>query len=65
MTEYILILNVGSSSIKFALYPKLEDKAAVLSGSIRDIARLPVFRVKRLVQLRFLTQLLRRTMSQS
>ena len=46
MTEYILILNVGSSSIKFALYPKLEDKAAVLSGSIRDIARLPVFRVK-------------------
>ena len=46
MTETILVLNVGSSSIKFAVYPADEDAGPVLAGTIDGIGRSPKLRMK-------------------
>ncbi len=43
MTEAILILNAGSSSLKFALYPVTDDFPALLRGKITGIGSAPVF----------------------
>lgn len=44
MTEIILVLNVGSSSIKFAAYPRDEiTRAPLLRGKIAGIGNRPVF----------------------
>ena len=42
MTEVILVLNVGSSSIKFAIYPAAEDDSPpILRGKISGIGTGP------------------------
>ena len=46
MTDHILVLNVGSSSIKFAAYRAAEDGPPTLSGSITGVGRAPVMKVK-------------------
>ena len=43
MTDVILILNAGSSSIKFAVYPLGATAAPLIRGKIADIERDPVF----------------------
>jgi acetate kinase len=44
MIEVILVLNVGSSSVKFALYPKgADDAPPILRGKIAGIGTDPVF----------------------
>jgi len=48
MTDVILTLNSGSSSIKFALFPADDPKAdAVMRGKIAGIGRRPVFEAER------------------
>jgi len=46
MTGTILVLNVGSSSIKFASYPADTDAIPVLAGSITGIGRSPKLTIK-------------------
>ena len=46
MTGTILVLNVGSSSIKFASYPADTDAEPVLAGAITGIGRSPKLAVK-------------------
>lgn len=41
MTEVILVLNVGSSSIKFALYPARETAAPLLGGQVSRVNQAP------------------------
>lgn len=44
MTEAVLVLNSGSSSIKFALYPAVRDVSRpLIKGKIAGIARAPRF----------------------
>ena len=44
MTETILVINAGSSSIKFALYPSaMVAEGALISGKIAGIGRAPAF----------------------
>lgn len=44
MTNAILVLNAGSSSLKFAVYPeKDDDKGALLRGQIAGIGTQPTF----------------------
>lgn len=43
MTDVILGLNAGSSSIKFAVYPRGTNAAPLIRGKIADIGRDPVF----------------------
>ena len=46
MTGKILVLNVGSSSIKFAVYPQCEDTDPVLAGTIDGIGQSPKLEMK-------------------
>ena len=47
MTDLILILNAGSSSIKFALYPLSQSASTpIISGKIAGIKRAPVFQAR-------------------
>ena len=46
MTGTILVLNVGSSSIKFSSYPADTDAEPVLAGAITGIGRSPKLAVK-------------------
>lgn len=47
MTDTILVLNAGSSSIKFALYPAANpDETPLISGKIEGIGRAPDFRAR-------------------
>lgn len=46
MMETILVLNVGSSSIKFAVYPAHEDADPVIAGQISGIGRSPKLTMK-------------------
>lgn len=47
MTDSILVLNAGSSSLKFAVYPNTEGApVAILRGKIAGIGTVPVFSVK-------------------
>ncbi|MEO1223762.1 MAG: acetate/propionate family kinase [Pseudomonadota bacterium] len=46
MTGTILVLNVGSSSIKFASYPADTDAAPILAGSITGIGRSPKLTIR-------------------
>lgn len=46
MTETVLVLNVGSSSIKFAAYPVSEDTDPVCAGQISGIGRSPKLTVR-------------------
>ncbi|KAA3621233.1 MAG: acetate kinase, partial [Proteobacteria bacterium] len=41
MTDAVLVLNVGSSSIKFAVYPADGDAVPVYAGQISGIGRSP------------------------
>jgi acetate kinase len=43
MTDVILVLNAGSSSIKFAIYPIEAEASAVILGKVAGIGRAPVF----------------------
>jgi acetate kinase len=44
MTDAILVLNAGSSSLKFAIYPDTKNpSAAILRGKIAGIGNRPVF----------------------
>ncbi len=44
MTDTILVINSGSSSIKFALYPAASDSAEpLIKGKIAGIGRVPAF----------------------
>ncbi|MGB3247072.1 MAG: acetate/propionate family kinase [Sulfitobacter sp.] len=43
MSDVILVLNAGSSSIKFAVYPIDADATPVIRGKIAGIGRAPVF----------------------
>lgn len=44
MTDAILVLNAGSSSLKFAVYPDTEDtSSAILRGKISGIGTNPIF----------------------
>ena len=43
MTDAILVLNAGSSSIKFALYPATGSGPPLISGKIEGIGRAPDF----------------------
>lgn len=43
MTDVILVLNAGSSSLKFAVYPITDDFPALLRGKISGIGTAPVF----------------------
>ncbi|PIL20112.1 hypothetical protein P775_10615 [Puniceibacterium antarcticum] len=44
MTDAVLVLNAGSSSLKFAVYPHAEgEPTAILRGKIAGIATCPVF----------------------
>lgn len=45
MAEVILVLNAGSSSLKFALHPARAAGPAVLRGQIEAIGRAPILRV--------------------
>lgn len=42
MTKYLLALNVGSSSVKFALYAFIPDLPLHLQGSVKNIGTQPV-----------------------
>ena len=47
MTDAILVLNAGSSSLKFAVFPDIEGSpVAILRGKIAGIGTNPVFSVK-------------------
>ena len=46
MTPVILVLNVGSSSIKFATYPAAGDEAPILRGKIAGIGTKPEFTLR-------------------
>ncbi len=47
MTDAMLVLNAGSSSLKFAVYPLMEgNAAAMLRGKIAGIGTKPVFSAK-------------------
>jgi acetate kinase len=48
MNDYLLILNAGSSSIKFCIYslPDKEDWKLVVKGQIEGIGTSPVLSVK-------------------
>lgn len=46
MTDSILVLNVGSSSIKFAVYPAHDETHPVFAGQISGIGRSPQLKMK-------------------
>ena len=46
VTRYIAVLNAGSSSIKFALYPAGQDAAAIRRGQIEGIGVAPQLTVR-------------------
>jgi len=46
MADVVLVLNAGSSSIKFAVYPLQDDSAPVCAGQISGIGRSPRLRMK-------------------
>lgn len=46
MMGTILVFNVGSSSIKFAVYPVDEHAESVLAGTISGIGRSPILTTK-------------------
>lgn len=54
MSEWLLALNVGSSSVKFAAYPLAAD-AELLRGSVFDIDRQPQLRLQRAGELSSVT----------
>lgn len=43
MTDAILVLNAGSSSLKFAVYPALSQSPPILRGKITGLGTAPVF----------------------
>ena len=42
MSDVILVLNAGSSSVKFAVYPSGANAAPLIRGKIAGIGRDPV-----------------------
>ena len=42
MRDAILVMNAGSSSLKFALFPVLDDETPILEGKVAGIGRAPV-----------------------
>lgn len=46
MIEVFLVLNVGSSSIKFAIYPAHEDADPICAGQVSGIGRAPKLTMK-------------------
>ena len=43
MTETILVINAGSSSVKFSLYERQSDLRLLVSGEVADIGHTPTF----------------------
>ncbi|AUJ63908.1 acetate kinase (plasmid) [Aestuarium zhoushanense] len=43
MTDVVLVLNAGSSSIKFAVYPRGANTAPLIRGKVAGVGRDPVF----------------------
>jgi len=42
VTDVILVVNSGSSSLKFALYPVVHDESPLVTGKVEGIGRKPV-----------------------
>ncbi|BBE72799.1 acetate/propionate family kinase [Oharaeibacter diazotrophicus] len=47
MTDLVLTLNAGSSSVKFALFPTVSGRPAVARGQVEALSTAPRFRARR------------------